>query len=67
MAKKLINKSISEKTIYTYILRETLNGIIERKEGMELKNVAAKNQSIYMEVCNKILEYTGKVIGISPQ
>lgn len=62
ISQSIINKMLSKKTIYTFILRETLKAMMQNSEGIE-KKVSGKNIGTYKEVCSKIYEETVKLIG----
>ena len=48
----LIKKMLSERCIYTYIIREALNAMLKNQEEGKLGRVTKKNIAVYTEVCH---------------
>lgn len=48
----LICKMIAKKSIYTYILKETLHDMIQKWDSGKLGRVASNNLTTYQELCN---------------
>lgn len=67
IAQSLINKILWKKTIYAYILRETLFAMVQYAEKGKLNKVAEKNSPTYIESCKKIYEETVKLLSQEAQ
>lgn len=62
-AQATIRKMMAIKSIYTFILRETLNGLLINWETGKLGKISQKNSKVYKDVCRNFYEETVKVIG----
>lgn len=65
-AQATIRKMISKKTIYTYILKETLNSLLQNWNVGKLGKISKKNSDIYKDVCEKFLQETIQLLGECP-
>ena len=63
LAHKIVKKMLSQKGIYIYILRETLNAMLKNREQGKLGRVAERNFKVYTEVCTVCYSETVRVIG----
>jgi len=62
-----IKKMVSKKTIYTYILRETLNTMLHNWDSGKLGKVSETNSEVYKDVCKYFYEEAVRVTGQSAQ
>lgn len=56
MSAKLIKYAITTKSIYSYILKETLEDIIQNWNQMNFGKIIRKNLGVYREICSKFYE-----------
>lgn len=62
-AQATIRKMMGAKTIYTYILRETLNALLINWNKGKLGKISERNYEVYKEVCGKFYQETVQIIG----
>ncbi len=58
-----IKKMVSKRTIYTYILRETLNTMMHNWEQGKLGKVSESNSEVYKDVCKYFYDEAVKMTG----
>ncbi len=58
-----IKKMVAKRTIYTYILRETLNTMLHNWDIGKFGKVSEGNSAVYKDVCKYFYEETVKVLG----
>jgi len=62
MGPHLINEASSDVTVYTYILRKALKGILNDWEDDKLGKIARKNIETYKKVCAAYYEKVNKLL-----
>jgi hypothetical protein len=62
-AQATIRKMMGAKTIYTYILRETLNALLINWSKGKLGKISEKNCEVYKEVCGRFYQETVEILG----
>ena len=65
-SQSVIKKIINKKSIYTYLLKETLSRMIHIWSGGRLGKVSNANREIYTEVCTRFYNETLKTLGEVP-
>jgi len=58
----ILMKMITQKSIYTFILRETLTTMLHEWEQGKIGRVSKRNLKIYKNVCTKFLKEANKVL-----
>lgn len=56
MSAKLVKYAITSKSLYSYVLKETLDEIIKNWNQMRFGKIIRKNFGVYKEICNKCYE-----------
>lgn len=62
-SQNIIDSMIEGKTIYTFILRETLFAMKKNWEVRRIGKIAEKNEVVYKDVCEKYYEESVKILG----
>ncbi len=60
---RIVNKMIIARSIYTYILRETLYAILQNWQGGKVGKVAGKNIELYKDACQAFYQEAVKMLG----
>lgn len=63
LSQLLIKKMLTKKTIFTYILRETLYAMIQQTERGSLGKIEEKSYKLYYEVSSKLYKETVSLLG----
>lgn len=63
ISQSLVKKIASEKSIFAYVLRESLNSMLKNWEDGKFGRLTKKNVSTYKDVCTKYFNETVKVLG----
>ena len=67
LSQLLIKKMLTKKTIYTYILRETLYAMIQQTERGTLGKIEEKSYKLYYDVSSKLYRETINLLGKSTE
>ena len=67
VSQSLVKRIATDKTIYTYVLRETLNTMLKNWDEGKFGRLTKKNVSTYKDVCQKYYNETVKALGQSAQ
>ncbi len=63
----ILRRIVTKKSIYTHILKETLEYTMKEWDEGHIGRVAKKNLRIYRNVCSKLLRETLRLLGLEPQ
>ena len=63
ISQSLVKHIASDKTIYTYVLRETLHSMLQSWQEGKYGRLTKKNVATYSEVCTKYYNETVRVLG----
>ncbi len=63
ISQSLVKRIASDKSIYTYVLRETLHNMLESWQDGKFGRLTQKNVATYKEVCTKYYNETVRVLG----
>ncbi len=63
MSQKIVKKILTKRSVYLYILRETLNAMLRNEQDGKLGRVVKRNYEAYTEVCKACYEETVRILG----
>jgi len=63
VSQSLVKRIATDKSIYTHILRETLNAMLKNWGAEKFGRLTVKNVTTYRDVCTKYYEETVRVLG----
>ena len=66
-SQNIVLQMLGKKTIFTYILRETANAMLQSWRGRHFGKIIDKNRHLYIEGCETIYEYAVKLLGEAAQ
>ncbi len=62
LSQRIIKKVLAKKSIYLYVLRETLNAMLKNQEQGKLGRVTKRNYESYTEVCKACYEESVRIL-----
>ncbi len=63
-SQSVLKRMVMKKSVYTFILKETLQDMINDWNNGQIGRVSRKNLRIYSNVCNKLYKETRKLLGL---